>query len=310
MPVNKSIQLLQENSPSILLDVIYRSKIKDIMSTKLATASPNVTLKEVKSIMKKAEVTGIPIVENDELVGMISIDDIFRAIDGEYIGELVRDHMSTDVIVLEDDMPLAFGVTYFEKFKYGRFPVIDKNRKLVGIITSRDILHELLFQLNHEVARLESEIRSDSEPELITLREIYKINKMDFANAGKASNEIKKVLKERAFDPKFVRRVSVAAYELEINITIHSDGGELEFFLDKEKAVVIARDSSPGIEDVTKALKQGFSTADNTIKSLGFGAGMGLPNVKRVSDEFNIISEIGKGTTVQSIIKIERKEEN
>jgi anti-sigma regulatory factor (Ser/Thr protein kinase) len=207
-------------------------------------------------------------------------------------------------------MPLAFGVTYFEKFKYGRFPVIDKNRKLVGIITSRDILHELLFQLNHEVARLESEIRSDSEPELITLREIYKINKMDFANAGKASNEIKKVLKERAFDPKFVRRVSVAAYELEINITIHSDGGELEFFLDKEQAVVIARDSSPGIEDVTKALKQGFSTADNTIKSLGFGAGMGLPNVKRVSDEFNIISEIGKGTTVQSIIKIERKEEN
>ena len=309
MSANKSIKLLQENSPSILLDVIYRSKIKDIMATALATSSPDVTLKEIKSIMKKSEVTGIPIIDKDELVGMISIDDIFRAIDGDYMDELVGDHMSTDVIVLEDDMPLAFGITYFEKFKYGRFPVIDKNKKLVGIITSRDILHELLFQLNHEVARLENEIRneSDTTSNLHGLREVYKINKMDFANAGKASNEIKKLLKERLFDPKFIRRVSVAAYELEINITIHSDGGEIEFLLDKEKAVVIARDSSPGIADVTKALKQGFSTADNTIKSLGFGAGMGLPNVKRVSDEFNITSEMGNGTTVQSIIKIESK---
>ncbi|MDD4527397.1 MAG: CBS domain-containing protein [Candidatus Margulisbacteria bacterium] len=304
MPVNKSIKLFQENSPSILLDVIYRSKIKDIMSRKLITSSPKATIKEAKTLMKEAEVTGIPIVENNELVGMISIDDIFRAIDGNYMEQLVEDHMSTDVIVLEDDMPLAFGITYFEKFKYGRFPVIDKNKKLVGIITSRDILHELLYQLNQEVARLESEIRSEAEPDLITLREVYKIKKMDFSNAGKASNEIKKLLKERNFDSKLVRRVSVAAYELEINITIHSDGGELEFYLDKGKAVVIARDNSPGIEDVNKALKQGFSTADNTIKSLGFGAGMGLPNVKRVSDEFSISSEAGKGTIVQATIMI------
>ncbi len=307
MPV-KNIQLLQENSPSILLDVIYRSKIKDIMATKLVTAPSTVTIKEAKSIMKEAEVTGIPIVEDNEIIGMISIDDVFRAIDGDYMDELVLNHMSTDVIVLEDDMPLAFGITYFEKFKYGRFPVIDKNRKLVGIITSRDILHELLFQLNHEVARLESEIRSDNDPDLTTLKEVFKIKKMDFANAGKASNEIKKLLKDRNFDPKFVRRVSVAAYELEINIAIHSDGGELEFFLDKKKAVIVARDSSPGIENVELALKQGFSTADNTIKSLGFGAGMGLPNVRRVSDEFNITSELGRGTIVQAVILIDSQE--
>lgn len=304
--VGKSIKLLQENTPSVLLEVIYRSKIKDIMSTKLLTAQSNYTIKDIKDLMKKAEVTGIPIVDDGELVGMISIDDIFRAIDESYMDDLAKNHMSTDLIVLEDDMPLAFGITYFEKFKYGRFPVIDKNRKLVGIITSRDILHELLYQLNQEVARLESEIRPETDPDLVTLKEVYCIKKMDFANAGKISNEIKKLLKARSFDPKFVRRVSVAAYELEINITIHSDGGELEFYLDKQKAVVIARDSSPGINDVSLALKQGFSTADNTIKALGFGAGMGLPNVKRVSDEFNITSEKGKGTIVRAVMKINK----
>lgn len=304
--IGKSIKLLQENTPSVLLEVIYRSKIKDIMSTKLLTAQSNYTIKDIKDLMKKAEVTGIPIVDDGELVGMISIDDIFRAIDESYMDDLAKNHMSTDLIVLEDDMPLAFGITYFEKFKYGRFPVIDKNRKLVGIITSRDILHELLYQLNQEVARLESEIRPETDPDLVTLKEVYCIKKMDFANAGKISNEIKKLLKARSFDPKFVRRVSVAAYELEINITIHSDGGELEFYLDKQKAVVIARDSSPGINDVSLALKQGFSTADNTIKALGFGAGMGLPNVKRVSDEFNITSEKGKGTIVRAVMKINK----
>ena len=304
MQVKKSIKLLQENSPTILLDVIYRSKIKDIMSTTLETSTPDTPISEIQAQMKRVGVTGIPITEEEELVGMVSIDDIFNAIDGGHMQEPARKHMATDLIVLEDDMPLAFGITYFEKFKYGRFPVINKDKKLVGIITSRDILHEMLYQLNKEVSRLEDEVHNERNVQIIRLKEVYKINKMDFSNAGKASNEIKKLLQERGFDTKFVRRVAVAAYELEINIAIHSEGGELEFLLDRDKVVVVAKDKAPGIANVDKALKQGFSTTDNTIKSLGFGAGMGLPNVRRVSDSFEIMSELGKATTVKSVIDI------
>ena len=120
----------------------------------------------------------------------------------------------------------------------------------------------------------------------------------DLSNAGKAANEIKKMMKDAGLDNKVVRRVAVAAYELEINVCIHSMGGSVTFILDTEKATIIAKDKGPGIKDIEWACRDGTSTANDWIRSMGFGAGMGLANSKRVSDEFDIQSKVPSGTTV------------
>jgi anti-sigma regulatory factor (Ser/Thr protein kinase) len=123
--------------------------------------------------------------------------------------------------------------------------------------------------------------------------------KLNFENAGKAANEIKLLLRDRHVDRRIARRIAVAAYELEINICVHSEGGTLTFLVSNGRAEIIAKDTGPGMDDVEWACRDGTSTANDWIRSLGFGAGMGLPNAKRVSDTFEISSTPGKGTTVR-----------
>jgi len=101
-------------------------------------------------------------------------------------------------------------------------------------------------------------------------------------------------------DPALTRRIGIASYELEINQVVHSDGGIMRYYITPEKLTIEAVDTGPGIADVEKALTEGFSTASDRVRALGFGAGMGLPNTRRVSDGFQIKSEVGKGTTVHS----------
>ncbi len=126
----------------------------------------------------------------------------------------------------------------------------------------------------------------------------YDVSADDFASAGKASSSIKKVLKQLGIDNGITRRVAIATYEAEINIAIHSHGGKIEVEIYTDKVRITARDVGPGIENLELAMKKGFSTATSEIRELGFGAGMGLPNMKKCSDDFSIESEVGKFTCV------------
>jgi anti-sigma regulatory factor (Ser/Thr protein kinase) len=126
--------------------------------------------------------------------------------------------------------------------------------------------------------------------------------RLDFELAGRASTEIKKALKNRNIDPKIIRRVAIASYELEINQVVHSLGGTISCSIQPNKIVIVAADNGPGIENTSLVMQEGWSTANEWIRSLGFGAGMGLPNTKRVSDEFFIESTPGIGTTVSSVV--------
>jgi anti-sigma regulatory factor (Ser/Thr protein kinase) len=174
---------------------------------------------------------------------------------------------------------------------------------LVGIIASRDILNKLLVEMNKEILRIEEQI--PSPPPSNQLHQVYQefyIQKFDFENAGKASSEIKKILQAKGIPAKIIRRTSVAAYELEMNLTIHSDGGKIKLIATDQQLEISATDRGPGISNVELALKEGYSTANDWIRSLGFGAGMGLPNVKRVSDRFHIESALDKGTQVIATI--------
>lgn len=132
----------------------------------------------------------------------------------------------------------------------------------------------------------------------------YEILKDDFSIAGKASSNIKKVLRQLGIDSGVIRRTAIATYEAEINIVIHSEGGHITVEISPEMIEIVAKDYGPGIENVELAMQEGYSTASNKVRELGFGAGMGLPNMKRSSDEFSIESEKGKCTIVKMRMRI------
>ena len=126
----------------------------------------------------------------------------------------------------------------------------------------------------------------------------FEIDGDNFTSAGEASVAIKKHLRQMGFSPDIIRQVSVAMYEGEINMVIHADGGTADVNVYCDKIEIILKDKGPGIADISLAMQEGYSTAPDNIRSLGFGAGMGLPNMKRYTDDMRIESEVGKGTTV------------
>ena len=126
----------------------------------------------------------------------------------------------------------------------------------------------------------------------------FEIDGSNFTSAGEASVAVKKLLRQMEFSPEVIRRVAVAMYEGEINMVIHANGGTADVNVYCDKIEVILKDNGPGIADIDLAMQEGYSTAPDNIRSLGFGAGMGLPNMKRYTDDMRVESEVGKGTTI------------
>ncbi len=305
-----------DGGPQVVLELIYRLKVKDVMKSEVVTAPPTATLREVQVMMRDRGITGVPIVEAEHLVGLVSIGDIIEALDGGWIADPAGSRMSGSLIVLEDDMPLSFAITYFNRYGYRRFPVLDKNTRLVGIVTAADVLRALLIAMNQEVERLEEGLARDrasgTQPETApegarSFSMSFPSRRFDFENAGKASAELKKALKGLGADSGSIRRAAIVSYELEMNQVIHSEGGVMEFSASNGTVRIVAKDEGPGIADLDAALTEGFSTANEWVRSLGFGAGLGLPNAKRSSDEFEITSKVGTGTTVRVLVRYQEQ---
>lgn len=312
------------------MEMMFDLKVRDVMSTALLTATRDQPLRDIQKTMKANGITGVPIVSGRRLIGMVSMDDIIQALEEGCIDAPSEQRMSRNLIVLEDDMPVNFAITYMEKYRYGRFPVLNKDRVLVGIVTSRDVIVHLLINMNKELEKQEEMRRNNlahapqspsidsphiqhsdtptSQPQVIT-RE-WPVRKLDFEQAGKASTEIKTLLRQilPAGPPKLIRRIAIASYELEMNQVVHSEGGDIRFHFDGHMVCISARDRGPGIKDIESALTEGWSTATEWVRSLGFGAGMGLPNTKRVADGFEIRSD-RSGTSVDVIFQIHPAQE-
>ena len=126
----------------------------------------------------------------------------------------------------------------------------------------------------------------------------YDVDGENFTSAGEASVNVKKQLRQMGFPPEVIRRVSIAMYEGEINMVIHAGGGQADVAVAPDKIEITLTDHGPGIADIELAMSEGYSTAPDNIRALGFGAGMGLPNIKRYSDNLDIESELGKGTKI------------
>ena len=133
--------------------------------------------------------------------------------------------------------------------------------------------------------------------ELLSLH--YDVSGTDFTCAGEASGKIKKNLKELGFPTSIVRNVAIAVYEGEINMVIHGGGGVIDVEISPECISIVLADQGPGIPDVSLAMQEGYSTAPENVRQLGFGAGMGLPNIKKYTDKMIIETEVGKGTTIR-----------
>ena len=299
-----------KDSPLVIMELLQRFRVKDVMrGTNIISLTREDTLRTAKERLRDNKISGLPVLDGKRLFGMVSVSQIIRALEGGWLDEPCCKHMSTSLVVLEEDMPLTLALKYFHNYTFGRFPVLNKEHEFVGIISQRDVTSVLLKELSSEVSRLEGrqgvtpvkahepQARSEGAIPYYSMRQ-FLVVRNDMVNAGKAANEIKRMLKDVGVSSKVIRRVAVAAYELEINVCIHSLGGSITVVLDSNKVTIISKDKGPGIKDVEWACQDGTSTANDWIRSMGFGAGMGLSNCKRVSDAFNIKSAVPNGTTV------------
>lgn len=132
----------------------------------------------------------------------------------------------------------------------------------------------------------------------------FNVDGDDFTSAGHASVQVKKSLRQLGLPPELIRRVSIAMYEGEINMVIHAGGGTADITVSESDVEIVLKDNGPGIKNIDEAMQEGFSTAPDNIRSLGFGAGMGLPNMKRYTDYMHIESEVGVGTTITMKVNI------
>lgn len=124
----------------------------------------------------------------------------------------------------------------------------------------------------------------------------YVVSGNNFNKAGEASSDLKKVLQKLGYNRDIIRRIVISMYEAEMNMVLHAGGGTANVEIFPDKVIIKTMDNGPGIDDIEKAMQEGYSTASDAVRTLGFGAGMGLPNIKKYADEFNIVSVPGKGT--------------
>lgn len=130
------------------------------------------------------------------------------------------------------------------------------------------------------------------------------IERRNFKKGGEVSSKLKSILRKLGVETQIIRKISIITYELEMNIIIHSEGGEITVIIDNNEIQILAADDGPGIKDVKKALQAGYSTAEDEIRELGFGAGMGLNNVEKYSDQLDIKSSEKEGTTIKAVLNV------
>jgi CBS domain-containing protein/anti-sigma regulatory factor (Ser/Thr protein kinase) len=285
--------------------------VRDIMTNDVITLKPGSKLKHAKEIMRLRKISGIPIIDKDhKLKGIISIDDIIKGLEEDSLDKNISNLMSLELVTIAPDASVVDALRKFKKYNYGRLPVIEDDDRLIGIITPGDITRKLLEEVEKE-SREEDELLQEEDSIEIQNEEEDKENNLqieleieggNFSNSGEASSKVKKVLQQLGVSSRAIRKAAIITYETEMNVVIHAKRAKLLADIDSEQIKIKVKDEGPGIEDIDLAMQPGYSTASEHVRELGFGAGMGLANVKQWADELDIESEVGKGTKVEAII--------
>ncbi len=295
-------------------ELVYELNAASAMSENVITVGETATMSEVRALLKENRISGLPVVTEGKLVGIISIEDFIEWLADGAEECTVADRMTRKVKWVFSDEPLIHVVSTLERLGYGRLPVLDrKSGALAGIITKGDIIETLLHEL--EVDYQEEEIRNyrasqffeDLLADGTRLDFGYRISGRTIDEGGAVASSLKKTFKRLGVPPQVVRRASIAVYEAEMNVIIYADSGQVSVSVDPEFITIEVVDVGPGIPDISRAREPGYSTAPEWVRELGFGAGMGLTNIAACSDEFELTSTVGKGTTLRVRFHMEER---
>jgi CBS domain-containing protein/anti-sigma regulatory factor (Ser/Thr protein kinase) len=284
-------------------ELSYDLKTRDVMTNILRTASPDMPLSKVLDILRISRISGLPVLEDGSLVGIVSLEDIVRAMEKNDLVAPTSQYMTRDVVTVASYDSIVQAIRTFTEKGLGRLPVVDENNILVGMITKGDITRGILVALQkdykeEEVRRYRaSHLFEDIISERTTLVLRYTIQAGDFTQGGKASSHIKRALIRLGADPQITRRCCIAVYEAEMNLIIHATkGGILKLEVEPHRITMSTTDDGPGIPDTEQVFQPGYSTATEQVREMGFGAGMGLVNMKRCVDTIELNSVVGEGT--------------
>jgi len=299
---------LRDRQIRLVHELMYQIKVREVMTVNVVCFKSSSTFREIQLCMKEKRFTGTPIVDDGKLQGIISIQDIITAFDLGRMNEPVGRYMSRDVMTIPQNYSVIAASNLFRKYRFGRLPVVDapQSRNVVGIVTYSDIISHLLLEVNAIAERFEKQEGKASQAKWDSCNKMrFEIAPDNFDLAGSASTTIKKQLQAFGIAPALLRRISVICYEAEMNVIIHSLGGYMEVELQKDRVRIVVVDEGPGIPDIEKAMQPGYTTANEKIRALGFGAGMGLCNIKQCADEFAIRSTMESGTELEAAVKLD-----
>jgi len=292
----------------------YELKVRDAMDRNLITVQPETPMSKVRGVLRSNRISGIPVIDKDKLVGVVCVEDLVNWLRAGADNCSVEEKMSKNVVTLYTDEPLIHAINKLEQYGFFHFPVLERsNGELVGTITREGIIRGLLKKL--EIDYREEEIRhyrashvfEDMIADKTSLIFQYYVAGQDFNRAGESASALKKTLKRLGTHPEIVRRAAIAVYEAEMNLVIFARSGEIIVKVDPNQIRIEVEDSGPGIPDIEKAMQPGYSTAPDWVRELGFGAGMGLNNIKKCVDEMNVTSTVGKGTRVEMYVATKKE---
>jgi CBS domain-containing protein/anti-sigma regulatory factor (Ser/Thr protein kinase) len=296
-------------------ELSYELKVEQVMTSDLITVTPDTQMQVALDTFRKARISGAPVVNGDELAGIVSIEDLIHCLEHNDLDAKVSKYMSTNLLTVRGSDPIVEALKLFVNSHYGRFPVVDENGKLIGILTKGNITRGLLKALQHDYQEEEvrryraSHLFEDIESDRSSLILRYTIKQGDFTHGGAASSAIKRALLRLGASPQIARRAGIAVYEAEMNLIIHTtNGGVIRVEIEPHQISINIYDDGPGIEDINQALRPGYSTATETVRELGFGAGMGLINIQRCVDSMRLESIVGKGTSLKLKILLQNTE--
>jgi CBS domain-containing protein/anti-sigma regulatory factor (Ser/Thr protein kinase) len=296
-------------------ELSYELKVDQVMTRELITVTPDTLMKEALEIFRKDRISGAPVVKDGELVGIVSIEDLIHCLQHNELDSTVSKYMSTRLLTVRGTDPIIEALKLFVSSHFGRLPVIDANNKLLGIITKGNITRGLLKALQHDYQEEEvrryraSHLFEDIESDRSSLILRYTIKQGDFTHGGSASSAIKRALLRLGASPQIARRAGIAVYAAEMNLIIHTThGGIIRVEIEPHQISINIFDDGPGIADINQALRPGYSTASETVRELGFGAGMGLVNIQRCVDSMRLESIVGKGTSLKLKILLQSQE--
>ncbi len=298
-------------------ELAYDLKVSQVMARNVKSLSPDATMIELVELFRQNRISGAPVMAAGAMVGIISMEDLIHALTNfdQYAPASKYMTPAQLLVTIRDTDPVVEALELFTRTRLGRLPVMDQDGRLVGMLTKGDITLGILAALQKDYHAEElrryraSHLFEDINSDRTSLILRYNIKPRDFTHGGNASSNIKRALLRLGANPQLARRCGIAVYEAEINLVIHThNGGILRVQIEPNRILMRTTDDGPGIANVELAMKAGYSTASEEIREMGFGAGMGLANIKRCVDRMQLDSAPNRGTVLDMEIFLTQAE--